>query len=535
MVNVILYARVSTDEQAAKGESIPLQKERLEQYCILKEYTAVKYYAEDFSAKSFDNRPEFNKLLDFIKANKGRVRKLLIVRWDRFSRNAPEAYNMIAKLAKMGVEVNAIEQPLDLMVPENKMMLAFYLAAPEVENDRRSINTINGMRKNRKQGRWLGVAPVGYKNARDGQDKPILVKSEQAPLVQKAFELYATGNYHMDIVRKMINEDGLEIGKSQFPRLLQNPIYCGFVEIKAFRNEPDELVRGIHEPIVSEELFNEVQQVMTGKKKFTAKITKLRDEFPLRGFLICNRCGRNLTASGSKGRSERYYYYHCTAKCRERFSVDIIHNTFNEWLARISMKPEIGQLYLIAMEGTFKANEADRESEIIRLGNEINKKSELLDKASRKFINDEVDPVDYKRLKESIQREITETKARVSGLRVIEDDYMEYLRFGVTFLGNLQYYYSTATLENKQRLLGSIFPEKLIFNENIYRTAEPNEIVDLLFNVNGGFGENKNWNIAKNIDHSSWVPGVGIEPTICCQNWFLRPARLPIPPSGHEC
>jgi len=274
MVNAILYARVSTDEQAAKGESIHYQKERLEQYCALMEYNAVKYVAEDYSAKSFDNRPEFNKLLNFIKTNKGVVQKLLIVRWDRFSRNAPEAYNMIAKLAKMGVEVNAIEQPLDLSIPENKMMLAFYLAAPEVENDRRSINTINGMRRNRKQGRWLGVAPIGYKNARDGQNKPILVKSEQAPLVQKAFELYATGNYQIEDVRKLLKKEGLELGKGQFYRLMRNSVYCGLVEVKAFRNEPEEFVHGIHEPIISEELFYDVQQVISGKRSLRLNIPK---------------------------------------------------------------------------------------------------------------------------------------------------------------------------------------------------------------------------------------------------------------------
>ncbi len=77
----------------------------------------------------------------------------------------------------------------------------------------------------------------------------------------------------------------------------------------------------------------------------------------------------------------------------------------------------------------------------------------------------------YKRLKESLQIEIAETETRISELKVTEGGYMEYLRFGITFLGNLHYYYSTATLENKQRILGSIFPEKLIFCENIYRSA----------------------------------------------------------------
>jgi len=53
---------------------------------------------------------------------------VLFLKWDRFSRNAGDAYFMINVLRKLGVEPQAIEQPLDLSIPENKMMLAFYLA-----------------------------------------------------------------------------------------------------------------------------------------------------------------------------------------------------------------------------------------------------------------------------------------------------------------------------------------------------------------------------------------------------------------------
>lgn len=71
---------------------------------------------------------------------------------------------MISMLRKPGVEPQAIEQPLDLSIPENKMMLAFYLAAPEVKNDRRALNTFHGMRTARKEGRYMGIAPIGYVN-----------------------------------------------------------------------------------------------------------------------------------------------------------------------------------------------------------------------------------------------------------------------------------------------------------------------------------------------------------------------------------
>lgn len=87
---------------------------------------------------------------------------MLFLKWDRFSRNAGDAYQMINMLRKLGYRTTGYRQPLDLSIPENKMMLAFYLAAPEVENDRRALNVIHGMRRARKEGRYMGLAPIGY-------------------------------------------------------------------------------------------------------------------------------------------------------------------------------------------------------------------------------------------------------------------------------------------------------------------------------------------------------------------------------------
>ena len=436
----------------------------------------------------------------------------MVLRWDRFSRNAPEAYNTINRLAKLGIEVNAIEQPIDFSVPEQKMMLSFYLTIPEVENDRRAMNTINGMRKNKKQGRFLGVAPFGYKNARDEQDRPILLKSEQAPLVKKAFDLFATGNYPIDALRKKLNPEGLKIGKNQFYRFLRNPVYCGLIEIKAYRDEPEELVLGIHEPIISEDLFYEVKRVIEGKKKFTAKITKVRDEFPMRGFLICSYCGRNLTASCSQGRNDKYYYYHCQTSCKERIPVNEMHHSFEAWLNKISLKPEIAALHLAVMEDVFKVNEKDRAAEIVRLENGIKKNLEMLDKATKKLINDDIDKIDFQRIKDNIQNETADLKSKVLELKETESGFIEYIRFGLKLLENLPYYYNNTTLEGKQQMLGSIFPEKLIFSDNTYRTAQPSEIMELLCNINGAFKQSKKRNATNIGSISSRVPEGGLEP-----------------------
>ena len=124
----------------------------LKKYCEINSIAVRDVIYEDHSAKTF-NRPKWKLYLATIKKYKNKTDLILFTKWDRFSRNAGDAYQMINTLRRVGVEPQAIEQPLDLSIPENKMMLAFYLAAPEVENDRRALNTFHGMRRARKEGR----------------------------------------------------------------------------------------------------------------------------------------------------------------------------------------------------------------------------------------------------------------------------------------------------------------------------------------------------------------------------------------------
>lgn len=120
---------------------------------------------EDYTAKHF-NRPEWRKIMITLSKQRNHTDLLLFTKWDRFSRNTSDAYQMIDVLKKLGVEPQAVEQPLHLTVPKNKMMLAIYLTAPEIENDRRGLNTKAGIRQAKKEGRYMGKSTQGlYKQS----------------------------------------------------------------------------------------------------------------------------------------------------------------------------------------------------------------------------------------------------------------------------------------------------------------------------------------------------------------------------------
>ncbi|GGF50688.1 recombinase family protein [Echinicola rosea] len=220
-----LYVRVSTDEQADKGYSQRNQEEVLVRYCNNHGITVNRVIYEDFSAKTFF-RPEWSRLLGQLKERGNKSNLVLFTKWDRFSRNAGDAYMMINTLRKLGVEPQAIEQPLDLSIPENKMMLAFYLAAPEVENDRGSLNIFHGMRRGLKEGRWLWMAPYGYGNARDNFKRPVIeIEEEEAAHVKWIFENLAAANYSSEQVILHARGRGTKLHKNKFWRIVRNPFY----------------------------------------------------------------------------------------------------------------------------------------------------------------------------------------------------------------------------------------------------------------------------------------------------------------------
>jgi site-specific DNA recombinase len=253
---------------------------------------------------------------------------------------------MISILRSYGTEPQAIEQPLDLSVPENKMMLAFYLAAPEVENDRRALNIFHGMRRARKEGRWISSAPAGYANKsyEDGR-KYIAIKEPQASIMRWAFNEIATGKYAIEQVWKAAKAKGLGCCRNNFWKLIRNPVYCGQIMVPAYKDEPLHLVKSQHGPIITEALFERVQRVLDGRKRQQRTQRTVPVELSLRGFLKCPECTRMLSGSPSKGCRAWYYYYHCSAKCRVRFNAEIVNEALIAELKHYQAKPAYRALF----------------------------------------------------------------------------------------------------------------------------------------------------------------------------------------------
>lgn len=179
-------ARVSSDEQAS-GYSLDIQMNKLLSYCQNENLNVLLTFKEDYSAKHF-NRPEFNKILQYVRKNKGKVEYILVTTWDRFSRNFVEVIAMIKKLKNYGSMVQAIEQPIDISIPENLLLQAMYLALPDIDNKRRSLKITEGVRAAKKQEDGWGPHHLAISQKEKKEGNPIIVPGLKAKIVKDVFD-----------------------------------------------------------------------------------------------------------------------------------------------------------------------------------------------------------------------------------------------------------------------------------------------------------------------------------------------------------
>jgi site-specific DNA recombinase len=488
-----LYIRVSTDEQADKGYSQRSQEEFLRKYCDINKIAIRNVIFEDHSAKTF-NRPEWSKYLLEIKKNKCKTDLVLFLKWDRFSRNAGDAYQMINLLRKLGVEPQAIEQPLDLSVPENKMMLAFYLAAPEVENDRRALNVIHGMRRARKEGRYMGRAPIGYTNRTDQSGRKFIAPEEpQAGIIRWAFQQISQGVYNTEQIYKKSITKGFSGTKGLFWFAIRNPVYCGRIFIPKYKDEESRFVKGTHEPLVPEILFNEVQDVLDGRKRNNYKLKVVSNaSLPLRGFLLCPDCGKILTGSASKGMTQYYSYYHCTTGCKCRMRADNANDKFVAELRKYIPKQEVAELFKEVIAEAWEEQTTHHQDDSKQLRLQIKELEEKLSYIRDLLSSKQIEPADFREMKTEYSNKLEKLEVKLSATKHDEINIKTLLDTGVNNLLKLDHLYEIADIEKKREIISSIYPEKLTFDGNEFRTIRINEAIRLIYSIGAGCSENKN-------------------------------------------
>ena len=349
---VVIYARVSSEEQEKEGFSIPAQLKLLKEYAASEGYEIVSEFIDVETAKK-SGRTNFNEMVKFLEKEgksrrENRCRTVLVEKTDRLYRNLPD----YARLDESGIEIHFVKEGVVLSAESNssaKFMHGIKVLMAKNYVDNLGEETRKGMREKAEQGIWPSKAPTGYRNVPGPNGKKIIeVDPDTGPIVQRIFERYGTGNFSMAEIGRMGMEEGLDLKRegnfsAVIQYMLKNPIYAGWFVWKGRRYE------GIHTPLVTKELWDKVQA--RREQRRTRKRRRVKRDFAFGRMISCGHCGCTLVGEIKKG---KYIYYRCThykTECDEPYvREEVLEEKFTGILRMLRFDEDVLQWIRTALQ-----------------------------------------------------------------------------------------------------------------------------------------------------------------------------------------
>ncbi len=411
MIGAVIYVRVS-DPRQAENLSLATQLKACEEYCERQGFVVLERFREQGESAKTADRTELQRLLQYCRTNKGKVHFVVVFNLTRFAREKYDHFALRAHLKFLGISLRSATEPID-DTATGKLMEGVLAAFAQFDNDVRSDRTKAGMRAALELGRWTFLAPIGYLNAPRWSGKSLVEDPERAPLVRRAFEQFATGRYTKQQVLDEVTRLGLrtrrggKVSSQTFDAVLENQLYIGIIDCPEYGVQAK---RGDFAPLVDEKLFYRVQGILNRRVRMVAPPQRSRPDFPLRAFVKCRACGRPLTGSWSKGRNERFAYYHCRGgECRDvNIAKAKLEGLFVDELARL--QPSSGYMRLVKerVVQVWDRAKSDIKEKAEAVERRIKAIRQRIDRLDNAFLYEQSIDIDtYDRHKERLNEELT--------------------------------------------------------------------------------------------------------------------------------
>ncbi|PHR96904.1 MAG: hypothetical protein COA78_28170 [Blastopirellula sp.] len=288
------YVRVSSHKQG-EGVSLEAQKDAILRFAEANDISISKWFEEQQTAAK-TGRPLFSQMLIDLKS--GKASGVVMHKIDRSARNFFD-WAKIGELADSGIDVHFATESLDFQSRGGRLTANIQMAVAEdyVRNLKAEIH--KGQHGQLKRGYYPFKAPIGYTNNGDNELKTI--DPIKGPLVKVAFELYASGQYSLHSLRRematrgLAKRSGQPISKGCIEKFLGNPFYTGVIRIR----KTGKVFQGVHEPLISANLFKQVEAVRAGKSG--KKVTRHNHLF--RGLFRCGHCAQSMIPEKKRGMS----------------------------------------------------------------------------------------------------------------------------------------------------------------------------------------------------------------------------------------
>ncbi len=272
-----LYIRVSTDAQYEEGYSVDAQKEKLAQYCKLKDISDYEFYIDGGWSGSNIDRPEMKRLIGNITA--GQINTVVVYKLDRLSRSQKDTVFLLEDVfIPNECSFISLNENFDTSTPYGKAMIGILSVFAQLERENIRERTRMGMYERVKSGLWMGGGRVPFGYDYD-QNKNILVPNEHAKDVREIFDLYIQG-YSLTQLADMFDV----ANDTHIAHILDRETYLGRI------NYNGEVFEGQHEAIIDEDTWLIAQEE---RRKRSVKSTTT-SQYLLTGLVYCGKCGAKL-------------------------------------------------------------------------------------------------------------------------------------------------------------------------------------------------------------------------------------------------
>ncbi len=479
----VAYIRVSDDGQV-DGESLSVQKQRIQQYADNNGIEIVRWFGsttEGKSAKTVNKRKELLELITFCSRNKGKLGYALFYNMKRASRDVSSYYSDLKSVLQgLGMAVRSASEHID-DTPTGRFIETILVANGQLDNEIKSGTTTDNMESVARQGWYQHQHLIGYDlvHIKIGPKKKrtTLRRNNDAGAVRELFETFAKGGFTQADIKRMAKEKGLKNNFGKHPddngihRMLTQPAYAGYICSKHTKYD---MVQGKHfkEAIVSEEVFIQVQQrISTSSHKRPGRIfNKPVDKvYPLSRFIICFSCGNNFYYSspktGSGGHSPRY---HCARKqCKgvvPSIKAERANEAFAGFLKDISPSESTLRLYKEILNRTAMKQLDNINIRIKRLRDTVSALDTERSTAMRRWNKGEMNDGDKDEIIATIEADKLGLREQLDNLEEQQSIKQSQIDYAMNFMGNAHKLWIDADLEMRQRFQKVIFPEGVVFN-----------------------------------------------------------------------
>lgn len=465
----VIYCRVSTKEQVDEGNSLNTQEKMCREYAQKNGYEIVQLYIEQGESAKTANRTELQKLLIYCSDKKNGITAVIIYKLDRLSRNTDDYSQLRLLLKRYGVEIKSTSEFFG-NTPQGKFMENMFANVAQFDNDVRAERCAGGMRDAMREGRYVWMAPIGYDNVRVGGKATIASNPIMGPFIKEAFEMIAKNIHPTEDVRKIMATRGLflrngrPISKQYFYKMLKNRVYIGMIE------KFGESHKGLFEPILDIETFNQVQRVLKQRGKKMSQYKLDSEDFPLRRFIISPE-GRKLTGSWCQGRSKKYPFYRFGVK-GSNYNRDEFEKGFIKFMDRFQLdKRLISKLKTKLKEKLDKATAGEKKD-----GNKLRVYIEELTKRQNNLIKKNLEgyisDLILKQQLDLIEKELTDTQISLASVQENEINFDEILKYVQPYLENPSTVWKEANLDKKLKLQWFQFPQGVVYENGNYGTTQ---------------------------------------------------------------